>query len=249
MVPVILVWLGWRLRWHRAGDQAGFGWAALASRITVTVAVIGACILPWTVRNYRAFGEVVLLNTNAGFAFFWGNHPIHGTDFIPILPNNERVNYQTLIPHEFHALNEAQLDRALLLRGLEFITSDPVRYVRLSISRSKEYIRFWPTPDSGALSNLTRIASFAVVLPLLLYGFAQVNRFTEAGRGAGGSVLILSVAALYSLVHLLTWTLVRYRLPVDAMTMPFAGIAIVTLFQRAANRAPVLRTSVRLSEH
>ena len=66
----------------------------------MTLAVIVACVLPWTVRNYKAFGQFVPLNTNAGFVFFWGNHPIHGTNFIPILPSDsDQVNYGTLLPH------------------------------------------------------------------------------------------------------------------------------------------------------
>ena len=41
--------------------------------------------------------------------------------------------------------------------------------------------------------------------------------------------LLLGVAAIYALVHLLTWTLVRYRLPVDAVLVPFAGVALSQL--------------------
>ena len=47
--------------------------------------LVAMAILPWTVRNYRAFGQFVPLNTNAGFVIFWGNHPMHGTSFIPIM--------------------------------------------------------------------------------------------------------------------------------------------------------------------
>jgi hypothetical protein len=41
--------------------------------------------------------------------------------------------------------------------------------------------------------------------------------------------LLLGVAGVYTTVHVLTWTLVRYRLPVDAVLMPFAALAMVRL--------------------
>ena len=251
MVPFILVWTAWVSRGRESVDRSALGWGPLTSRIGVTLAVLGLCILPWTIRNYRAFGEIVLLNTNAGFAFFWGNHPVHGTEFIPILPNDPDVNYQTLIPREFRRLNEARLDRALLMRGFGFIASDPVRYARLSLSRTKEFFKFWPTADSSAVSNLARVGSFALFLPCMLYGMVQtyVRRRDEQSRSAAGGILLVLVAVMYSLVHVLTWTLIRYRLPVDALMMPFAGVALVALFERVANRAPAFRTSVHLSAH
>jgi hypothetical protein len=82
--------------------------------VTLAIVVLAAGILPWTIRNQRAFDQFVLLNTNAGFAFYWGNHPIHGTEFVPILPAGE---YGRLIPDDLRGLNEAELDKALLARG------------------------------------------------------------------------------------------------------------------------------------
>jgi uncharacterized protein (DUF983 family) len=42
---------------------------------------------------------------------------------------------------------------------------------------------------------------------------------------------------VYTGIHLLTWTLVRYRLPVDAVLVIFAGLALVDIL----NRIPVLK--------
>jgi len=40
------------------------------------------------------------------------------------------------------------------------------------------------------------------------------------------------------LTHLLSWALIRYRLPVDAALMPFAGLAVVDLTNRVLARQP-----------
>jgi len=37
---------------------------------------------------------------------------------------------------------------------------------------------------------------------------------------------------VYSVIHVLTWALIRYRLPVDAMLVIFAGYALVHLYHR-----------------
>jgi hypothetical protein len=67
-------------------------------------------MLPWIVRNYIAFDQFVLLNTNSGYASYWGNHPVYGTKFIPILPE-EMGTYLDLLPRDLlkQGLNEAAL--------------------------------------------------------------------------------------------------------------------------------------------
>jgi hypothetical protein len=231
VAPVILGWAVWRTMRMTAHPAIG---ARAAMRpltgLTLAVLVIAVGILPWTIRNYRAFDQFVLLNTNAGFAFFWGNHPIHGTEFVPILPAGE---YGRMIPDDLRGLNEAELDKALLARGLAFVAADSARYVRLSISRVKEYVRFWPTEESGTLSSIARLSSFALFLPLLIFGIVLALAGTRrAGSAAAvgssaGVWLLLAFAGAYSLMHILTWTLVRYRLPVDAVLMPFGALSIV----------------------
>lgn len=243
MIPLILGWIAWQLFWRGHGADAGMTARALAGRLALTLGVLAACISPWTIRNYRAFGEFVLLNTNAGFVFFWGNHPIHGTEFIPIL-SGDSTTYGALLPHGLGTLNEAQLDRALLVRGLGFVRDDPARYLRLSVSRAKEYFKFWPSPDSGLASNLARVLSFGLALPFLVSGVVLALARPTPG-GPRGATLILLVAALYSLVHLATWTLVRYRLPVDAILMPFAALSIVSVFQRVYRSVPGPDLSLR----
>jgi len=232
MVPFILAWIAWQRVTRTQGEGAARAPRALAGRLALTLAGLGVCIAPCTIRNYRAFDQFVLLNTNAGFAFFWGNHPIQGTEFIPILSGSQ-ATYGSLIPAELRTLNEAQLDRALLLRGLGFVRDDPWRYLRLSLSRAKEYFKFWPSSDSGRASNYARVLSFGLMLPFLAAGMvlALVRSTGEERRHAPGASLLLLVAALYTLVHLATWTLIRYRLPVDAILIPFAALSITAVLR------------------
>lgn len=239
-VPLLFLWLLWRSYRNRAEGadaqpaSAGarrYPWLGPVLRMTGALVVAGLIlvlsIIPWTVRNYRAFGSLVLLNTNAGYAFFWANHPIHGYNFIAILPASG-PSYQALIPEELRPLNEAELDRALLTRGLAFIQEDPVRYLILSASRIKDYFKFWPSADSGMVSNVARVSSFGLFLPVMLVGLWRGRR----GAPRAASLLYLFMLA-YTLVHLLSWALIRYRLPVDAVLIVFAGVALRDLLAYA----------------
>jgi 4-amino-4-deoxy-L-arabinose transferase-like glycosyltransferase len=217
-IPVLFAWLLWRSLRHQARPLL-----PMLGTLAAATAILIAAILPWTWRNYRAFHSFVLLNTNAGFAFFWGNHPIHGYNFISILPA-DGPSYQDLIPPELGHLNEAELDRALLKQSLEFVRADPVRYAILSLSRIKDYFKFWPASDSGMISNVSRVFSFGILLPFMVYGLIYgLRRYTSSTL-----ILYLFIAA-YTGIHLLSWTLIRYRLPVDAILLLFAGAALVDI--------------------
>ena len=233
-LPVLFVWI-WTARIRRGRGLPIAG-------TVIAIALMALFILPVTFYNYSRFGSVVPLNTNSGYAFFWGNHPIYGTRFISILPTQ---TYQDLIPIEVRHLNEADLVRTLLRRGIQFVMEDPKRYLRLSLSRITPYSMFWYSADSSLLSNISRIASFGVMLPFMVYGVAlglrkiteSYNRFVD--RLTSPHALLILFVIVYSGVHILTWTLIRYRLPVDAVLIPFAALALVDLAQRIWQPRPV----------
>jgi 4-amino-4-deoxy-L-arabinose transferase-like glycosyltransferase len=230
-VPALVVWLFWRARLNskQFGVALPTAYATLRG-LMFTALVVVVLFAPWTVRNYTAFGRFVPLNTNSGYAFFWGNNPVYGTNFVPILPT---AVYQSLIPVELRKLDEAALDSALLGRGIGFVLDDPGRYVLLSVSRIKDYFQFWPSTESNPISNVARLLSFGLYLPFMLYGLlGAVLKRGHVGPDQWSPVLLLiSFVALYSLVHLLTWALIRYRLPVDAVLMPFAAVGLLNAFQ------------------
>jgi hypothetical protein len=227
VVPFIFLWLWWATRHTCHVSRVTF----YGSRFLCTLLIVLVLILPWTVRNFLAFGRFVLLNTNSGYAFFWANHPIYGTHFEPILPA-EMGSYGSLIPAELRHLDEAALDQALLRRGVQFVLDAPVRYVQLSLSRIPAYFEFWPSPVSSLTSNIARVGSFGVCLPLMTYGL-WLSAFGGRARGCRREVLLLwSFIVVYSGIHLLSWSLIRYRLPVDAVLVVFAGLALVDLGER-----------------
>ncbi len=255
-IPVLFLWMLWRGYRY----QTGPGWAGLIAKknavfgrtpsrdrglatyvrnkpvvrmmgvlLTATVVLLFA-IAPWTVRNYLAFHRFVLLNTNAGFAFYWSNHPIHGQNYPADLP--DWASYIRLIPPELLSLDEAELDQALLERGFGFIRDDPRRYLMLSISRVDDYFRFWPSAESSLISNVSRVVSFGLLWPLMVYALISYAR-----RSFSSEIFILYLFIIvYSAIHLLSWALIRYRLPVDSVLIIFASATLVEIQMKLAQR-------------
>jgi hypothetical protein len=173
-------------------------------------------ILPWMVRNYLVYDQFPLLNSNAGYALYASNNPTLETNW-----RNDRVVVP--IPEDLRGANEGVLNDALTRQGIQYIVSDPVRYLWLSIDKIWEYIKFWPSSDSSQMSNLVRVMSFGLYLPFMLVGLylslARRREFT----------LIYLFIVIHSGIHLLSWPSLRYRLPVDALSMIFAALAVLEL--------------------
>lgn len=221
-VPFLFLWLLWAFR-----QQERWG-TALRKAIVgglVSGAVMALLIAPFTALNYHQFGRFVLLNTNAGYAFFWANHPVHGSHFVPLF-TSDMPTYQDLIPPELRNLDEAALDQALLQRGLIFVWQDFGRFLLLSLSRIPAHFIFWPLPESSLPSNLTRFLSLGIALPFMIAGGLLWFREARCKKleVMPGALLIVFIL-VYVGVHLLSWAGIRYRLPTDAVGLIFAAYA------------------------
>ncbi|HUU97665.1 MAG TPA: hypothetical protein VM487_18165, partial [Phycisphaerae bacterium] len=84
--------------------------------------------------------------------------------------------------------------------------------------------------ESGRLSNAARVLSFGLCAPLMLAGLVLLLLDRSDPLTRPDHWLVLGVALVYSLAHVLTWTLVRYRLPVDALLLPLAASSLLRLF-------------------
>src|SRR5690606_15695713 len=123
-------------------------------------------------------------------------------------------------------LNEAQLNTALTMRGVQFILDDPIRYLHLSLNRIPIFFNFWFTEESDFRANLVRVLSYGLYLPFFIYGlFLSLRSWRKY-------TLFYLFSLVYTLMHVLIWASVRYRLPIDAALMPFAAHAAIQLVTR-----------------
>ena len=230
-----MLWVGWR---------SGQSRRALIGLLTATVPIV-LLILPFTLRNYHVYGTFLLLNSNAGYAMYSAQHPLQGTSFheFAAVP----------VPDALMGLNEARLDRELMRQGIGFVLAEPGRYLWLSLSRVGDYFDFLPEKGTSLLHNIGRMGSFALFLPFMLYGIwlalraagPRRSRASWAEFATSPLALVFLFMTFYSLLHILTWAMPRYRLPVDAVLLPFAALAIYDLSRRARDLRRSLATSSR----
>jgi 4-amino-4-deoxy-L-arabinose transferase-like glycosyltransferase len=206
-IPLLLGWLVW----------VTYGRLRLRDLI-VAIVVVTLFIAPWTLRNYVAFGDFLLLNSNGGYFLWASNHPNQGTSFDPV--------HIAPVPAALQGAPEPVIDRALFRAAAGFIADDPIRFVRLSVSRAGSYFWLLPARSSPPLSNLARLGSFTLYFPFMLYGLVLSR---ARWRMCLPLYLYVGVDAV---LHLGSWAAPRYRLPSDALLMVFAGLAVVDLARR-----------------
>ena len=217
-VVILFAWLLWSGRRHNNLKQA-------IRSLLFSGFVLLLFILPFTIRNYLVYGDFLLLNSNAGYALYSAQHPLHGTNF--------QAFTAAPLPADIdpYPLNEAQWDNVLMWRGFQFIVEDPGRYILLSLSRAADYFMFWPSGETTLINNIGRVFSFGLFLPVMIYGLLLSRHNWRRFE------LFYIFILFYSLLHLMTWSMVRYRLPVDALLLIFAALGILDL----TNRVPALR--------
>ncbi len=108
-LPFLFAWLWW-VNWRACNlSRRRCVWLPPKGLVLGSLAIILvvlAFILPFTTYNYIRFQRFVLLNTNSGYAFFWANHPVHGSKFVSLF-TEDMPSYQELIPEELRSLDEA----------------------------------------------------------------------------------------------------------------------------------------------
>ena len=106
-IPVLFLWLLWQA-W-RGGRRL-----LSAARTLVGVSsILAVCILPWTYRNFQVHGQFLLLNSNAGYAMYSAQHPMHGASFSEFDAKP--------VPEGWWGQPEPELDRNLMRLGIQFV--------------------------------------------------------------------------------------------------------------------------------
>lgn len=213
-VPVLLVWIVSRLHRQRL-------------LVLVPAVVIICSLLPFTVRNYLLWNRFLVLESQFGHVFWNGNHPNHQGDFHPfrVFP----IPAEVLASH-----NDAEITNRLLRTGIENILRDPGHFLLLTVTRLRELFKFWPTPESTLLANLMRVGSFAIILPFSVIGLVLSLRQWRS------LLPVLLFLVIHTAVYAISWTMIRYRVPMDAffiMFASYAGVLLVRILRRPIGRA------------
>jgi 4-amino-4-deoxy-L-arabinose transferase-like glycosyltransferase len=239
-LPALLVCAGW-LAWRARRDRA-------------TVRLLAAFLLPmllvagsWTARNLRAFGTPVLVSTNGGYNFWLGNYPGveagTGNDFVSAAMEDEARAVW------FSAGNEATRDAEFWRLGMGHVRADVPAFLGLTARKALHFWAVTTEPLTRArprlpIEALASWLSYGLLLPLACAWLLRSLRRDPF------AVLALGLAIVYTLVHAVVLSKVRFRLPLDTLVIVYGAGGLVALWdivrvRRGSAARPGPETPVR----
>jgi 4-amino-4-deoxy-L-arabinose transferase-like glycosyltransferase len=230
-LPAFLLFALW-IAWNRDG--------AIRHKRSRSLRLALVCLLPivlilgaWVVRNQRVFGHPVLISTNGGYNFWLGNHPgvkASTGNRSGMLGIDQEATRVWSLPG-----NEATRDSAFIRQALVYIRADVPRFLRLSLSKSLELWALYQRPMTEdrphlGLEMLASLLSYGLLLP-----FALAWLFVSLRRSRA-TVLVLLLFLVYTLVHAVILSKVRFRLPLDSFVIIYGSGGIVAAVRARSRR-------------
>ncbi len=225
--------VGWAL-WQSRRDSPSWGKFAAA-----TLLVFALGLVPWTVRNYRVFGKIIVLRSNFGLELWLGNNPnVPDTISAWLHPNDnleEAVKFQRM--GEIAYMAEKQQEAFAFMRRhptdtLHFMYR---RFVDNWLAISDSPVDFWGNTPLyiRAFFVLNVLLSVSTLLgAMLAYRHRHPQVFPYA-----------IVPLVFPLVFYLTHSSLRYRFPMDPIMMILASYAVAGMNSLARRRSPQIAGS------
>ncbi|MBX3421627.1 MAG: tetratricopeptide repeat protein [Pirellulaceae bacterium] len=232
LLPIVGGWL-W-IYFSTASWQRRAGWlAGMAFGCSLVLLPVG-----W--RNYRVGGEFLLSTSQFGPNFFIGNHAGATGLYQPLVEGrghtiHERADAVRLAQQaQGRSLTPREVSNYWRNRALEFITGEPVQWLRLMVWKSYLIMHRQELVDSEGIevyarhSRLLRALSwfnFGLLVPLAVVG-AYITRHHWRRLG----VLYVSIGILAASVAIF-FVFARYRYPLVPIMLLLAGAAVAALPQ------------------
>jgi 4-amino-4-deoxy-L-arabinose transferase-like glycosyltransferase len=243
-LPVLAVWLGWRLRAHAATAARSVGWLVVGSLF-----VLG----PVAVRNFALGGGLLPTTSQAGVNFYLGNNAEADGVYTPLRFGHgsfaqEREDAIELAQQaEGRALSPSEVSRYWSGRAWSWISAHPGAWVRLL---ARKWLLVWGAreiPDSdepivyrdaSIVLRATWWLSFGVLAPVALMGMVASLADRRVRRRAGLLVALLLASAASTAAFLVFG---RYRVPMIPIVALFAVVGAARLAPLARERPPRVR--------
>lgn len=217
--PVWVIYAGWKTAPAKATRHGRARHLLRYALLASAGFVLG--ILPWTVRNYRTFGELFYLRGNLPMEMWVGNAPwsdgyffaSDGSRIHPVFDEHEARRMTRLGEWTYFRTCRSDLGR--------WWREDPDRFFHLGLRRVRWFWFGRYDFDVSPTAKLIKAAGAAVPTVLAILGTAFVIlRRREA-------LVLVVTAAVYPLVYYATIVMVRYRLPVEPVMMILAAVGLV----------------------
>jgi len=180
-------------------------------------------LVPWTARNYLVLDEFVLISTNGGINFLFGNNEL----------NQEGGGLFEKGPRYRPKESEVAEERAAWKAGLDWIKNNPYKFGRRFLLKIG---RFWtPRPDyfsqRGSFGPYKKVVqNLLVVIHLPLFVFFIIGIICLFTRKVDKRAHLLWLIPFYfSIFHSFFFVLYRFRLPVEPLIIIVAAYGFWSL--------------------
>ena len=120
-LPAILLFLEYIQK--RKTEKILFSLKNAATRGLIIYSMMAIVLIPWSVRNYIIFKDLVLISTNGGATLLTGNNPSASGGFTPDDPLISKAR--------FSVADQVASDRRAKKLAIEWIKNNPVRFMEL----------------------------------------------------------------------------------------------------------------------
>lgn len=238
--PALLAWWAWELR-------APGKLLRRAAPLLVGVAVV---ITPFTARNVAVGGDMVLITAHGGVNLFIGNNPDASGWFKIPRGTGLSASQESLVTsaaaiaerEEERALKPSEVSRHWQRRALSFMAEQPRDAAALMARKAFYLLNAYEKP---MVANLHFAKTRSVVLGYTSVGYGVVLLLGLVGLVSAWPqrrkwAPLYLFAATYSAGVVLFFVSMRYRLPLAAALLPFAGQGVASLIGWARTDRPKL---------
>jgi 4-amino-4-deoxy-L-arabinose transferase-like glycosyltransferase len=196
-----------------------------AKRILTYVVVCVALMAPWWAYNYARYGEFVRLDLGGGMVLYTGNNPQNSFGGGVSAGQTKDVNLGPIGKIE----DPVRRDKAFREAALRNIQADPWRLIAMMPVKFARLWRPWPFANEYHSSLIVLIS---VVSAVPTFAFAMLGFATTVRANFVRLLPCLAYIGYLTLVHVVTFGSVRYRVPMEPFVLILAAAGLVDLLRR-----------------
>lgn len=170
----------------------------------IAVLFFVACMAPWSIRNYKTFGKLILVRSNFGAELRLGNGPgADGTWMAYLHPTQNSVELR-----RYEQLGEIEYVATRKREALDFIRADYARFAWISFKR---FVYYWAgRPRESTSAALIDNSAFLASSVLAIWGLILALR-----KRRPGAWLFFWLVLCYPAIYYFVFPHARYRHPIE----------------------------------
>jgi 4-amino-4-deoxy-L-arabinose transferase-like glycosyltransferase len=189
-------------------------WLVMA---TAAALVFFALITPWELRNYRVFHQFIPIRANGGAELRLGNGPgAMGIWMMGLHPSQHLLQLQL-----YREMGEVAYVKMRQQEALDWMRAHPGSTAVLWLKKAIYYWAGVPNPSANWLPVQGKNSVFLAWSVLAWWGLGRMIRLRHQG-----AFLFAALLLAYPAIYYVTFTLVRYRHPIEPVMLILAVYVI-----------------------